>query len=95
MTIAGLRKPVENSQQPDSSTDYIYINETVKIFEIEADAGAYRDYLDNTTKYPKEYKSFTAEINVYKKSALDIDELLRQDVIDRLTAEERRVLGLN
>lgn len=95
MTIVGLRKPItENQQLGYDPTDFVYINETIKIFEDSIDAAAYRDYLNKTTKYSKDYESFSAEIQAYPQGALDIDELIRQDVIDRLTAEERRVLGL-
>lgn len=93
MFIVGMRKSIQNSGQ--TPVEFSYINETVKFFEDEGDAGRYRDYINGSSKYAIEgYSYFSLEVPLYGKGELDIDELIRQDALNRLTPEERRVLGL-
>ena len=95
MTIVGLRKPInENPQLGYDPTDFIYINDSIKLFEDEIDASTYRDYLNTSNRYSKDYTSFSAPIEAYPQGGLDIDALIREDAINRLTPEERRVLGV-
>lgn len=95
MVIVGLRKTITNNLKiGDNPTDFIYLNDSIKIFEDENNAYAYRDYLNGTTRYSKDYEAFSTTIKVYSQNELDLDELLREDAINRLTPEERRVLGV-
>lgn len=95
MIIVGLRKTItDNVKLGENPTDFIYLNDSIKIFEDEVNASVYKDYLNGTTRYSKDYESFSTEIRVYAKDELNLDELIREDAITRLTAEERRVLGL-
>lgn len=95
MLIVGLRKVITDGVKlGENPTDYIYINDSVKLFEDEEDAYKYKDYLNSTPRYSKDYTAFSATIMAYPKDGLDVDELIREDAISRLSAEERRVLGL-
>lgn len=95
MVIVGLRKTITNNLKiGDNPTDFIYLNDSIKIFEDENNAYAYRDYLNGTTRYSKDYEAFSSIIKVYSQNELDLDVLLREDAINRLTPEERRVLGV-
>ena len=97
MFIVGLRKVYSeiNSSSPSSITDvFVYFNESIKIFETNADADNYYNYLSITSKYPKEYSPFLFSLKLYKEGELNTDDLLKDDVLLKLSVEEKRVLGL-
>ena len=92
MIIIGLRRLSTENQ---SENNYIYLNDSIKVFEEEIDANKYYNYLTDNTRYPKTFEPFSFPLKIYKSNELNIDDLLREDVIVKLSAEERRVLGLN
>lgn len=68
----------------------LYDDTTEKAFDVYEDAVAYAAYLN---------EKLGIGVDVYEKTTipaggLDIDELKRQDALDKLTPEEKALLGL-
>lgn len=85
-TTIAYRHAMENNQAVR-----LYEDDTEKSFELYDDAAAYGAYLA---------QKFNAGVDVYEKASippggLNIEELKKQDALDKLTQEERILLGIN
>lgn len=85
-TTISYKEAVENDQLVR-----IYDDSTEKCFVTEIDARNYAGYLLN---------KYRNSVDIYEKiplvaGELNIEELKKQDALDKLTQEEKEVLGLN
>lgn len=74
----------------------IYDDSTEKTFELQDDASAYAAYLAgvNSQKGPNTAVDIYQK-DVYGPGELDIEELKKQDALNKLTAEEKALLGIS
>ena len=84
-TAIAYREVIENN-----TVVRLYDDSTEKAFDVYEDAVAYAAYLN---------QKLSIGVDVYEKTTipvggLDIDELKRQDALDKLTPEEKALLGL-
>jgi hypothetical protein len=84
-TAIAYREVIENN-----TVVRLYDDPTEKAFDVYEDAVAYAAYLA---------EKLGVGVDVYEKTTipaggLDIDELKRQDALDKLTPEEKALLGL-
>lgn len=74
----------------------VYDDSTEKSFESKENADAYSAYLYNSNVL---YKAKNTGVDMYEKQVyslgqLDIDELKKQDALNKLTEEEKQLLGI-
>lgn len=89
-TVISYKEALENN-----SFIRIYDDSTEKTFESQNDALAYASYLAgvNAQKGPNTAVDMY-EKDVYTPGELDIEELKKQDALNKLTDEEKELLGL-
>lgn len=91
-TVIYYKEALDNTT---NSVIRIYSDSTEKSFQDVDDANKYGAYLSS-----KKDKSEVGYVDIYEKQVysqgeLDLDELKRQDALDKLTQEEKQLLNLN
>lgn len=89
-TVISYKEALENN-----SFIRIYDDSTEKTFESQDDASAYAAYLAGVNSQ----KGINTAVDMYQKDVyapgeLDIEELKKQDALNKLTLEEKELLGL-
>lgn len=74
----------------------IYDDSTEKSFESKSDADEYFGYLNQNNVSAKKVNTGVDiyEKKVYLQGELDVNELKRQDALDKLTQEEKQLLNI-